>query len=101
MANYQEMTFHVPDYKERMRGCEDYEIEAKLFSDMQDFIRILLDNERQIKIWFDGMTYVIEYNYQDEELSGVSLEWVGDGEIGDFDFDTPGRPADDRNEDNA
>lgn len=33
-----------------------------------------------MKVWFDGLTIVIEYNYKDVGLSGVSLEWLDENE---------------------
>ena len=51
-----------------------------MWEDISAFIRIALKNGYQIKITYDGMTVIIEYNYQDETLSGVSLEWLGEDE---------------------
>ena len=57
--------------------------EAKLMNDIRDFIRIAMRNGYQMKIWYDGLTVCIEYNYQDESLSGVSLNWLGENEYVD------------------
>ena len=53
--------------------------EEKLFRDIADFLRIAMKNNYQCKMWFDGITYVIEFE-ESEELSGTSLEWVGEDE---------------------
>ena len=52
----------------------------KLFADISAFIRIAIENGYQMKIWDDEYTIVIEFNYKDESLGGVSLQWVGEDE---------------------
>lgn len=54
--------------------------ETKMMNDIRDFIRIAMQNGYQMKIWYDGLTVCIEYNYQDEAMSGVSLNWLGENE---------------------
>ena len=54
--------------------------ETKLFEDIAAFIKVAIQNGYQMKIWNDGLTIVIEYNHQDESLSGASLEWLGENE---------------------
>lgn len=53
------------------------------------FIRIAVRNGYQCRIWHDGLTLVIEYNYQDEGMSGTSLQWVGENEYVEK-YDTEG-----------
>ena len=48
--------------------------------DISDFTRIAIKNGYQMKVWSDECTIVIEYNYKDESLSGVSLEWLNENE---------------------
>ena len=54
--------------------------ETKLFEDITAFIKVAIQNDYQMRIWDDGLTIVIEYNHQDESLSGVSLEWLDENE---------------------
>lgn len=62
----------------------------EMYADIGEFIRIAVKNGYKMAIWYDGMTVGVEYNYQDESLSGVSLEWIGDDEyVARYD-DSPG-----------
>ena len=54
--------------------------DTKLFEDVTSFIKVAIQNGYQMRIYDDGVTIVIEYNYKDESLSGVSLEWLGEDE---------------------
>lgn len=44
--------------------------------DFNDFIRILLTHEQDIKIWSDGMYVSVEYDYADREYGCPYLAWV-------------------------
>ena len=67
-----------------------------MFSDIADFIRIALKNNRKMKIWSDEYTVVIEYDYADPELSEYSLEWVGEDEyVGSYSEDEEEEVEDD------
>ena len=44
--------------------------------DFNDFIRILLAQEQDIKIWSDGMYVSVEYNYADRDYGCPYLVWV-------------------------
>ena len=54
--------------------------ENRLYDDIRDFIRLAIHSGYQMKIWEDGYTIIVEFNYRDESLSGTSLEWVGEDE---------------------
>lgn len=60
-------------------GKEDINYEV-MYDDIKNFIRIAIQNGYQCKFWSDEITVVVEYNYQDECLSGVSLEWLNENE---------------------
>lgn len=65
----------------------DYE---ELFDDVKTLVRILLKNGYQMRIWNDGLTTAIQYNYRDESMTGVSLEWLGDDEyVGSYEKEDP------------
>ena len=44
--------------------------------DFNDFIRILLAQEQDIKIWSDGMYVSVEYDYADRDYGCPYLVWV-------------------------
>lgn len=71
---YNEISFCTEDYREHNKN------EYEMFNDITDFVRIAIQNGYQMKIWFDGMTVCIEYNYQDTSMSGVSLCWLDEDE---------------------
>ena len=54
--------------------------EFDMYRDISDFMRIAIKNGYQMKVWSDELTIVIEYNYKDVGLSGVSLEWLDENE---------------------
>ena len=74
---YNTMSFCRSDYIDRSTGEVN---EYVLFDDIAEFIKIATKNNYQCKVWFDTVTYVIEFQ-EKEELSGVSLEWLGEGEF--------------------
>ena len=45
-------------------------------TDFYDFIRILLAQEQDIKIWSDGMYVSVEYDHSDRDFGGPYLEWI-------------------------
>lgn len=68
---YNTIEFCREDYKDD--GEHD---EFAMWSDIQEFLRIAIKNGYQMKIWDDGETIVVEYNYRDELLSDIGLEWL-------------------------
>lgn len=72
---YNTISFCREDYKD----SGEYD-EFSMWSDIQEFLRIAVKNGYQMKIWDDGMTIVIEYNFQDWELSGADLVWLDEDE---------------------
>lgn len=44
--------------------------------DFFEFIRILLNQEQDIKIWSDGEFVSVEYDYSDRDYGGPILEWI-------------------------
>ena len=75
---FEKIEFCEESYKEGGRFGEiNY---AKMYGDIAKFIQILLRNGYIMKIWSDDMTVAIEYNYKDEEMAGVSLEWLAENE---------------------
>lgn len=75
------ISFCRDDYKEYYDCLEKEEVNYdKMFDDIKEFIRIALQNGYQMRIWDDGVTIVIEFNYQNESMSGVSLEWLDENE---------------------
>lgn len=44
--------------------------------DFNDFIRILLAQEQDIRIWSDGMYVSVEYDYADRDYGCPYLVWV-------------------------
>lgn len=85
MSNkYSEISFCETDYSAstsvaRYGQRDDVDYDA-MFKDIGKFIEIALRNGYQMKIWRDEYTISIEYNYQDENLGGVKLCWVGEDE---------------------
>ena len=69
------ITFCREDYRENGEVNE-----YAMFSDICEFIRIAIRNGYQMRVCFDGMTVIVEFNLQNAGLSGVTLEWVGDDE---------------------
>lgn len=62
----------------------------ELFDDVKTLVRILLKNGYQMRIWNDGLTTAIQYNYRDESMTGVSLEWLGEDEyVGAYEKEEP------------
>ena len=52
----------------------------KMFDDISAFIRIALKNGYQMRVWGDGLTVAVEYQYADPSMCGVSLEWLDEDE---------------------
>lgn len=44
--------------------------------DFFEFIRILLNQAQDIKIWSDGMYVSVEYDNSDRDYGGPILEWI-------------------------
>jgi len=83
---YSTMCFCEDDYKEYYDYSRQKEVnETKMWDDIKDFMRIAVKNGYMMKVHYDGMTVMIDYNYQDEGMAGVSLEWLGEDEyIGSY-----------------
>ena len=79
---YNTISFCSNDYRkpDPENFSKTYIDEFDMYRDISDFMRIAIKNGYQMKVWFDGLTIVIEYNYKDESLSGVSLEWLDENE---------------------
>lgn len=73
---YNTFTFCISDYLDE----NDEENEFLMYSDIMKFIQLAFKNGYQMKLWYDGMTVVIEYDYQDACLGGSSLEWLSNDE---------------------
>ena len=73
MSKFYEMTFDK----------STYENEIEMWNDIRDFIRIILKQDYMFKMYCDEQgfgIYVIQQNYKDDELSGATLEWLGENE---------------------
>ena len=78
---YETITFCANDYEVKDKHTGELEVsEYNMWEDVKDFLRIAIKNGYQCKLWFDGLTLVVEYNYLDESMSGVSLSWIGENE---------------------
>ena len=86
---YETICFCEENYKEHYSYSDRKEVnETRMYEDITDFIRIAIKNGYQMKIGYDGMTVIIEYNYADEGMAGASLEWLGENEyVGNYDDD--------------
>ena len=82
---YNRFTFCQDDYKKPgvhfnvFPDADEVDWDA-LWAAYTDFIRLAVKNGYQCHTWYDGYTLVVDYNYLDETISGVSLEWVGEDE---------------------
>ena len=78
---YETITFCSEQYlvKDEATGRSEPS-EYLMWEDVKNFLRIAIKNGYQCKLWFDGLTLVVEYNYMDEAMSGVSLNWLGENE---------------------
>ena len=80
-GKYNTISFCETDYTEYNDYSHKNEVNhTEMYEDILSFIRIAIKNGYQMRIWNDGLTTVIEYNYADENMSGVSLEWLGEDE---------------------
>ncbi len=80
-TKFNRFTFCPDDYKERNENTqEEYVNEYAMYEDIKSFIRLAVKNGYQCRVWHDSYTICIDYNYQDESLSSVSLEWLGEHE---------------------
>jgi len=71
-------------YKEYNEYSHKQEVnESRLWEDVSSLIRLCVQNGYQMRIWSDELTIVVEYNYQDEAISGTELRWVGENEFVD------------------
>lgn len=74
---YETFSFCRGDYTEP--GSNEVN-EYRLYEDINEFVKLAIKNCYQMKIYDDSYTIIVEYNYFDESLSGVSLEWLGEDE---------------------
>ncbi|MBP5462735.1 MAG: hypothetical protein J6Y20_11535 [Lachnospiraceae bacterium] len=82
--NYNTFSFCKNNYKEYNEYSRKQEVnETRLWDDVAAFLRTASQNGYQMRIWCDEMTVVVEYNYQDEALSGCELRWLGENEFVD------------------
>lgn len=80
-SKYNTFSFCQEDYKEYYECLHKKEVNfAKMYEDIAKFIELALTNGYQLKVWCDGLTVVIEYNYKDKAMTGTALEWLGDDE---------------------
>ena len=82
---YNRFTFCPDDYQKNGSHA-DYFPEPDsvdwdaMWADFGTFVRLAIKNGYQCHLWFDGYTLVVDYNYSDQSISGVSLEWIGENE---------------------
>lgn len=57
----------------KLKGIQENNQEGK---DFFDFIKILLNQEQDIKIWSDGEYVSVEYDSSDRDFGGPILEWI-------------------------
>ena len=83
MSNmYNTISFCSNDYRkpDPENFGKTYIDEFDMYRDISDFMRIAIKNGYQMKVWSDELTIVIEYNYKDVGMSGVSLAWLDEDE---------------------
>lgn len=69
---YSEISFCIKNYK-------DYD---EMMYGVKDCLQVLLQNGYQVQL-YDEEHYVvvIRFNYRDESMSGVTLEWLGEDDV--------------------
>lgn len=79
---YNTISFCSNDYRkpDPENFGKTYIDEFDMYRDISDFMRIAIKNGYQMKVWSDELTIVIEYNYKDVGMSGVSLAWLDEDE---------------------
>ena len=68
-SNYESITF----------AKNNYDNEEQMWDDIRDTIRILSKQDYQFKFCCDEQgvgVYVLQFNYKDWNMSGVSLDWI-------------------------
>ena len=83
MSNkYNTISFCSNDYRkpDPENFGKTYIDEFDMYRDISDFMRIAIKNGYQMKVWSDELTIVIEYNYKDVGMLGVSLAWLDEDE---------------------
>ena len=77
---YSTFTFCRDDYEEENKSTGRRELnEYMMFEDIKEFIRLSIKNGYQCRIWDDGLTICVEYNYLDPDY-GIRLEWLSEDE---------------------
>lgn len=70
-SNYESITF----------AKNNYDNEEQMWDDIRDTLRILSKQDYQFKFYCDEQgvgVYVLQFNYKDVNMSGISLDWVGE-----------------------
>ena len=82
LSKYNTISFCSNDYRkpDPENFGKTYIDEFDMYRDISDFMRIAIKNGYQMKVWSDELTIVIEYNYKDVGMSGVSLAWLDEDE---------------------
>lgn len=78
---YNSFSFCRNDYEDEDPTTGKKEVnEYMMYEDIKNFLRIAIKNGYQCRIWDDGLTVVVEYDYQDRDLANSSLEWLSQDE---------------------
>lgn len=78
---YNSFSFCRNDYEDENLTTGKKEVnEYMMYEDIKDFLRIAIKNGYQCRIWDDGLTVVVEYDYLDRDLADSSLEWLSQDE---------------------
>lgn len=81
MEEVNTISFCKSDYMEYNERIQKDEFnEYQMHNDIHEFVRIAIKNGYQMRIWYDGLTVVIEYDYLDRKMCGKELVWLGEDE---------------------
>lgn len=74
---YSEIVFCPDDYLEYNQYSKQEEInEAQMYEDIATLMRIAMKCKYQMRIYNDGYSIVIQFDYLDPSLSDATLEWI-------------------------
>ena len=74
---YNEIVFCPDDYLEYNQYSKQEEInEAQMYEDIATLMRIIMKCNYQMRIYNDGYSTVIQFDYLDPAMSYATLEWV-------------------------
>ena len=79
MDKYNMITF-CPKTYERFAMTDTAKAEDEMWADITAVLKILLQNGYVAVVRDDGLTTWIEFNHDDPQISGVTLEWLGEDE---------------------